>query len=259
MTHRVFSRNASSSRAIPARKIRNTILTDMATPSYWGANRPGMQAEVELAGWRLKLAKAVWTYSAYFMLVANWIFEKIGLHKQIANRVLESWSHIEVVVTATDWDNFYTLRNHPMAQPEIQELATKMLKAHNDSVPTKLEPGQWHLPFIAFTDICDALQHCQGREDEATETLCKMSAARCARVSYLNHEGKRTTIEEDLALFDRLMGGDVKHASPTEHQAKVPEVLSDWLYKPSNLRAWLQFRRTIEGETVYNYLGLHHE
>jgi hypothetical protein len=86
-----------------------------------------------------------------------------------------------------------------------------------------------------------------------------MSAARCARVSYLNHEGKRTTIEEDLALFDRLMGGDVKHASPTEHQAKVPEVLSDWLYKPSNLRAWLQFRRTIEGETVYNYLGLHHE
>lgn len=254
MTHRVFSRNAASSRAIPTKKFRQNVRKDPACPVFWGKNQSGMQADAPLTGFKLTLAKLVWFKAMYIALFLNWVFEKVGLHKQIANRILEPWMHIEVVVTATDWDNFYALRNHPMAQPEIQELARKMLEAHNASTPRVLSPGQWHLPFMNQDESLDGLTN------KDFTYLAQLSAARCARVSYLNHDGTHSTREEDLKLFSRLMGGDVKHASPTEHQARVPIDRDfnrrpgvDGFVYPSNLRGWTQHRKLIEGETIHVY------
>ena len=103
MTHRVFSRNAASSRAIPAKKIRLSVTTDPAIPIYWGKNQPGMSADEELAGWRLRLVKfLLFTVAMRFMLAINWCVEKLGLHKQIANRYLEPWFNITVVCTSTE-------------------------------------------------------------------------------------------------------------------------------------------------------------
>ena len=134
MTHRVFSRNAASSRAIPARKIRASVRREPALPVYWGANQAGMQAEAELKGLKLFFVKLLWLKAMYLMLLFNWLFEKLGLHKQIANRALEPWFNITVVCTSTEWSNFYHLRNHPKAQPEIKALAEAMLEADRKSV-----------------------------------------------------------------------------------------------------------------------------
>jgi len=244
MTHRNFSRNAASSRAIPSRKIRQSVRLDPAQPVFWGANQSGMQADAELKGWRLFLVKAGWSLAAYLMLGMSWFLEKLGLHKQLANRILEPWFNITVVCTATDWGNFYNLRNHRMAQPEIKALAEAMLDAHNQSKPRLLGLGHWHLPFIEDSDW-------MGR---SIATVRKISVARCARVSYMNHEGKRSTVEEDLALYDRLVGGEPKHASPAEHQA-MPA--GSRTATSGNFQGWVQFRKLLDRENLPHYPGLH--
>jgi hypothetical protein len=241
MTHRVFSRNAASSRAIPAKKIRASVKSDPAVPVFWGANQAGMQAQSELTGAKLFLVKLVWSGSMHLMLFMNWLLERAGLHKQIANRILEPWFNITVVCTATEWSNFYHLRNHEAAQPEIRELARVMLEAHNRSVPRPLRYGEWHLPFIDPSDQLDL------------RTAKIVSAARCARVSYLNHEGKRSSLEEDVRLFNRLLDHEPKHASPAEHQATP---LEDARQPSGNLVGWLQNRKLFENENLSNYKGL---
>lgn len=242
MTHRTFSRNAASSRAIPAKKIRRSVRVDPALPIYWGANQAGMQAEAELAGWRLWAAKGVWKLSGLLMMFMNWVLEKLGLHKQIANRILEPWFNITVVVSATNWGNFYHLRNHPKAQPEIKRLAEAMLEAQNQSIPRMLKGGQWHLPFVSDEEFIEF----------GLEKSIHMSIARCARVSYMNHEGKKSTYEEDLKLFNRLLAEDPKHASPAEHQATPIHPL-EW---SGNFLGWGQFRKLLENENLSYYPGL---
>lgn len=243
MTHRMFSRNAASSRAIPAKKMRKTMRDDMAMPIWWGANQKGMQASEELGPFKRMLAKALWVATGYGMLGINWLFEKLGLHKQIANRILEPWFNITVVVTATEWANFYALRNHPAAQPEIKALAEAMLRAHNDSVPQLIQYGEYHLPYVGVIDHL---------ETTPTELL-KVSTARCARVSYMNQSGKRSSLEEDLEMFKRLVGNTPKHASPTEHQA-FP--LEDPKERSGNLVGWAQHRKLLSDENITEYEGL---
>jgi hypothetical protein len=143
MTHRVFSRNASSSRAIPVRKLIEDLRREPAMPVFWGSNRPGMQAGDELIGDDLGQVKACWSFAMEECIHQAEMMVDRGLHKQIANRVLEPWAHINVVVTATEWDNFYALRCHPDAQPEMRALAEAMRDVMQASTPELLEIGRW--------------------------------------------------------------------------------------------------------------------
>lgn len=271
MTHRVFSRNASSSRAIPVKTMIQKVIDDPAMPVHWGKNQAGMQARDELSnelveyetetfGGTVKSlssprqeAKNQWLKARDEAIVHVNKLMDLGLHKQIANRILEPWMHIEVVCTATDFANFYALRNHPDAQPEIQALANAMLDAHSASKPIVLRPGQWHLPFVDPAEYADTNGGLLTLHSDVYRDLARRSAARCARVSYLKHDGTAASFEEDLSLYERLMGGNPKHASPTEHQAKAPESPEELAAYPSNLKGWVQFRKLHEGETVKFY------
>jgi len=278
MTHRVFSRNASSSRAIPTQKLIEQVEKDPATPVWWGKNQPGMQARQELTGENLERAKLYWNTARYAAVNHARLLDSIGVHKQLVNRILEPWQHIEVVVTSTDWANFYALRNHPDAQPEMQVLAKEMYTAHCQSTPTELGPDDWHLPFITPDDrnrVEDFVKEVEsgnvthpsmpllqniakkiGQESASQVALAAVSAARCARVSYLKHDKTPPTVTEDLDLFYRLMGGTPKHASPTEHQAcNMTFPLKN---SRSNLRNVVQFRKMIENENI-NIYGCFHE
>lgn len=241
LTHREFSRNASSSRAIPVKKILAQVWNDPALPIHWGSNQPGMQAGEELTGWRLATAKLLWGLAGKTMCAFAWGLMKLGLHKQVVNRILEPWQYISVVLTSTQWDNFFSLRDHPDAQPEIQELARAMKKAMEESIPVE---GIWHLPYIGGIEFGEALdsRNCMGRSlDDVFHYLAKLSSARCARVSYLTHDGKRPDVAKDLELFIRLVGSDPIHASPTEHQAQAAD---DVNVQSGNFRGWHQFRKT---------------
>lgn len=243
MTHRVFSRNASSSRAIPVGKLAQISLDEMVEPIVWGLNQPGMQAKMEELPTEAKEeAKKLWRYAAETCAQVSTQLADLGLHKQWANRLTEWFGHINVVVTATEWDNFFELRNHPDAQPEIKALAAAMAKALEDSTPriiqdTDTEEYEWHLPYVSMGE----------RDKYEIGVLRKLSAARCARVSYLKHDGREPNLAEDLLLYDRLVGSRPIHASPIEHQGSP---MWDEMYPhmkfSGNLRGWYQYRKLIE-------------
>lgn len=160
---------------------------------------------------------------------------KAGAHKQVVNRILEPWSHISVVVTATEWANFFALRDHKDADPTMRALAQAMKKAMKASEPKLVKQGEWHLPYIRPHEM----------ELYDTEILLMRSAARCARVSYLRHDGQMPSLSDDRRLYKQLVEGDLVHASPTEHQATPSD---DGFY--ANFRGWLQFRKFIPNEVV---------
>lgn len=244
MTHRVFSRNASSSRAIPVSKMLAMVREEPAMPIHWGKNQPGMQAKEELSVGDCSRAEALWREAA---ICASSVAERmmdLGLHKQAANRILEPFQHISVVLTTTEFDNWFELRAHPDAQPEIQFLANEMLKAMRQHIPHELQPGEWHLPYVTASERFD------GYFSDKPELLRKISAARCCRVSYLKHDGSAANIQEDLDLCDRLAGSRPIHASPFEHQG-TPDHYSSRIgyYNPhlhGNFIGWIQYRKEIE-------------
>lgn len=264
MTHRVFSRNASSSRAIPVAKVLERIRTDTATPVHWGSNKPGMQAGEELSGDDLAQVIEDWEGSALYACQMAEAMMNSGLHKQVANRVTEPFAHIKVVVTSTEWENFFHLRDHHMAQPEIHELAIQMKAAIATSEPRTLNYGDWHLPFVLDEE----------REKYDIEILKQVSTARNARVSYLNHDKSEPVIEEDIQLHAmlgvrpyhnpvrniHLEAGEPVHLSPFEHVAKCVDTGGDGFYPETwtegmthisrdgtmwsgNLREWAQYRQ----------------
>jgi len=238
MTHRVFSRNAASSRAIPIKKMIAAVRDEPAMPIYWGKNQAGMSARAQIEGPALEAARAEWQRALDNALasVERLSHSDIDLHKQLVNRILEPFSWITVIITATEWSNFFTQRCHEDAQPEIHHIAELMLAAYRESSPHEIALEQWHLPLV--------------QDDERSmdaATLCKLSVARCARVSYLTHEGTRD-IAKDIELYDRLLGGGANgHWSPFEH---VATPLVDPRIESGNLRGWKQFRKLFAQENV---------
>lgn len=248
MTHRVFSRNAASSRAIPVSKMLKQVWSDPAMPVWWGKNQAGMQAKEELTGWRLTAARKLWVLAGWVMVCFAWAFTKIGLHKQIANRILEPWMWMKTIVSATDWGNFFNLRVHPDAQPEMKVLAEVMLKAYKGSQPMQLPPDMWHLPYVTKGEWVSLAWEGPGAREDRQWVLQKLSAARCARVSYLNHDGTKPDVEKDLALWAKLV--EAPHASPFEHQA-MP-----CAGKHGNFHGWKQYRQFIPNENQPQYQGI---
>lgn len=231
MTHRAFSRNAGSSRATPVKRVLAQVWSDPAGPTHWGANQPGMQAAGEVVGWRRATAKFLWRSSGKAMCVAAWGMMKLGLHKQVANRLLEPWQYINVLVSSTDWDNFYKLRCHPDAQPEFQDLAVRMRDVLANMPQQDLLKGQWHLPYTTRDEL----------EMYGLSTTLKMSSARCARISVAPFDGN-ASIDKEVARHDLLVGSDPIHASPTEHQGQA--MVGNLMM--ANMRGFIQQRHFIE-------------
>lgn len=269
MTHRMLSRNAASSRAIPVKKMLKQVWSDPAMPVYWGANQAGMQAKAELTGWRLVAAQRLWVLAGWLMVGAAWLFSQLGLHKQIANRILEPWMWMVTIVSATDWGNLFHLRRHPDAQPEFKALADKAYEAMTASKPILLKEGQWHLPYVKHEDwefmfykmshkgTAKSCSYARGDESRiftfpgpAKEDMVpqKISAARCARVSYLNHDGTKPDIHKDLGLFEKLK--QAPHASPFEH------VATPCPGRHGNFNGWRQLRQDIPNENITSYPGI---
>jgi thymidylate synthase ThyX len=230
MTHRAFSRNAASSRAIPVDRMIRTIEENPAVPVEWGTTQKGMQAGPPLTGIQAGNAETLWLIGlAAAVRVAKDLLH-IGVHKQIANRVLEPWMHMTTLVTATEYANFFKLRAHPDAQPEFQELAYEMLEAYLSSKPQKMSLGGWHLPFI--TD--------EERNDLGIQTAAKVCTARCARTSYAKMDEIKDH-SDDIVLHDRLLKSG--HFSPFEHPAFS---LGGVTPMYGNFRGWMQYRGTVE-------------
>lgn len=262
MTYRVFSRNAASSRAIPTEKMRKLIREHPALPVFWGKNQAGMQAKEELSNEPIDLfhggqarsgstkseAQRLWLEARDLMLEYSAKLAELGLHKQLCNRITEAWMPITVLVSGTTFENLFLQRDHPDAQPEFQAVVTEMRYQYLEAQPTKLLTGMWHMPFIRAEDQFEALDRF-GRENEAAHlALKKISVGRCARVSYLTHEGTRDLME-DIKLHDKLVSTtenqEPGHFSPFEHVARALDTPA----QVGNFRGWYQYRKEFPNES----------
>lgn len=233
MTHRMFSRNASSSRARPIKKEIERILDNPAMPIYWGKNQAGMQAKEECIPQVIEQAQLKYKIAMNQALSEARALHDLGVHKQTVNRLLEPYQLMEVVVTATEWENFFNLRIHPDAQPEIIKLAYMMYKAMEESIPVETN---WHLPYLTKEEKLSCLENAVTHD-----VAMRISSARCARVSYKLHDGSETSIEKDLELASKLFDRDFPHASPAEH----PCVFNDDASLSGNLTCWESYRSII--------------
>lgn len=222
MTHRVFSRNAESNRAIPSKTLIKRVWNNPYTPLEWQKNKSGMQSSEDLSTVKKWFARKVWITSSKLACLTAFTLNKLGLHKQWANRVLNPYQWVEVIITSTEWENFFNLRCHEDAQPEIRKIAEMMRDAINGSESVERE---WHIPFA----------------DESLPVYerIKKSVEDCARVSYgqQSREGR-----SNYKLYEQLVIAKPLHASPAEHQARA--VKSKGFIR--NLRGWKMHRVELE-------------
>ena len=239
MTHRVFSRNSASSRAIPVKAMLENIRQNLAMPVHWGKNQAGMQAKEELDPVTKVGAKVHWNKSADAALFYAESLNELGTHKQIVNRITEPYQHMKVVVSATEWNNWFALRNHPDAQPEIQELAAKMVDIHFNF---DYNEDTYHIPYVTVTR--DNRFFDENDNQISLEDALKISASCCAQVSYRKND---PSLEKADMVFDRLINSKPVHASPVEHQA-FPMIPVNYIDNPLD---WFD----IEGVTHIDKYG----
>lgn len=238
MTHRVLSKNAMSSRAVPISAMIDLVRNSPAMPVRFGANQPGMQDKggehdgsvfcglgKDENGEPVELfcsGREAWEKAANE--ACDWAdrFDKAGYHKQVANRLIEPFQFMRTIVTGTDWNNFLWLRVDGDADPTIYELAKTMVRAMEASTPETLHYGQWHTPYVEHFDTgipgkfgYYVLNEDGGRVVLTEEEALAISASCCAQVSYRR---LNSTKDKALDIYGRLLSGNKVHASPFEHQ-----------------------------------------
>lgn len=287
-THRVFSRNSRSSRAVPVKKLIQEVIDNPYIPVKWGKNQKGMQAGEECdelikygeqsfkTGDKQYFVPITytnedgWLHGRDLMVELATAFSEAGYHKQIVNRLLEPWAWVDTLITSTEWDNFFGLRCHPDADPAMEKTAESIYQAYSKSTPKLLKYGEWHLPFISEEDwdIChkysdglfeaQELEHYRPSIYQSEDNLVKkLSVARCARISYKPFDGN-DSIEAELDRYDLLVGSSPVHASPAEHQATPDHYIQDvgeWAHPKlhGNFVGYIQYRKTLPNEVITKY------
>lgn len=259
-THKMLSKNSASSRAIPTKAMHESIRLSGAQPVHWGKNQPGMQAKEEITGVEQAEARLVWDLAKTSALHYSQQLSGLGVHKQLVNRITEPWMMMKTVITGTEWANFYHLRDHSDAQPEIGELAKVMHALHKRSKPQLLYPHEWHLPYVETRrDTSGTLHYLLDGKYIDLDSAKIVSASCCAQVSYRKND---TSIAKAEKIFNQLINSTPAHASPVEHQAMpmlyreewepgVTHMTRDGELWSGNLCGWIQYRKLIPNEAIW--------
>lgn len=284
LTHRDFSRNARSMRAVPVKTLLEEVRKDPFVPWHWGMNQKGMQATEECneqicigSYWEggphndreikdMVSREDAWIMEANHAADKAEAYANAGYHKQVANRIIAPYTWKDTLITSTKWANFLHLRDHSDAEPHFQDLAKMVREALLGAEFQELGLGWWHLPYIdvrTYQEVIDYLRNglqINPTDERILTVLRKVSVARCARISYRPFNGD-STIAAEVQRHDDLVASNPLHASPAEHQAK-PDIyrVTEKLYgrdpwENSKLAGnlgpgWIQYRKTLAGEYI---------
>lgn len=251
-THRVFSRNSASSRAIPTERIIEQVEADPFVPETFHARVKGMGVGDPVREEKQEAARKAWLYACEDALDAARRLNEIGIDKSRVNRLLEPFMWHTAIISSTEWDNFFALRTPPgekaredfPAQLEFQETALLMRSVMRESEPTLVQDNDWHLPLVAREEM----ETDPDLQPEDPFFWPKVSAGRCARVSYLRHEDEESPRESYLRAARLERSG---HLSPFEHVAQ-PDL---GIGEPDlgNFEGWKQLRKFLLNE--HNLVG----
>jgi thymidylate synthase ThyX len=260
-THRMLSRNSASSRAIPVKKAIKMVEEDPFIPEEFGQNKAGMSWDASLDEVKSKRSRLVWEDAMKEAIYAAGVLDEMEVHKALANRILEPFKWHTAIITATEWSNFFGLRTDANAQPEFRKIALMMQELMQYSEPVVLQPGQWHLPLVQYHEMVNEAKlptDCTGPISIDWEFWKKIAVGRCARVSYLTHDGKRE-LDKDVQLHDQLRTNG--HLSPFEHIAtpcepywnEANKLVPDMKFY-GNFRGWWQYRKEVAWESDFSKL-----
>jgi thymidylate synthase ThyX len=259
LRHRMLSRCAASSRAIPVERFIEQVMTEPYVPEHWGKNQKGMVAGDELNWVDKNHTRDVWLKARDSAVTHAQQLLSIGLHKQLTNRLLEPFQWITEVISGTEWSNFFHLRIHPDAHPDIQKTAFLMKEAMDVSQPRHVGVNQWHTP-LASLEEADQILNAQIRDASMPDLMQKVSAGRVARVSYLRHSDESDWVADVKRAETMIKHG---HMSPLEHVARPLSHNDEDKLVSSNLplnevfvgnfRGWVQYRKLIKNE--HDFLG----
>lgn len=227
-THRMLSRNSASSRAIPFKKMVHAVKSDPFIPLQWMKDHKGMQGNEFLKGFKAKLCSFFWILASRMAILMARILHMTGLTKQLCNRILEPFMWHSVLVTATEWDNFFFQRANKGADIHMQVLAHAMLDTMNSYIPVKKKEGEWHIPFqgeinddLVIPLVSPDTNSEQSLWDAVEPLFIKIATAKAARISYTSvGQEQQEDYAADIKLHDKLW--DYPHPSPFEHCAQVP-------------------------------------
>jgi thymidylate synthase ThyX len=269
-THCMLEKNSSSSRAVPIKAQCDLIKNNPAMPVHWGKNQSGMVAEQELNEDQQSEVKAIWLEAMESAVGYALKLESKHCHKQLSNRVAEPGQRMKTVISGTEWENFFYLRNHEAAQPEFAELARVMLEAKNKSTPLEIVADEWHVPYVERKFIGGVLRYFSCNQELTLEEARMVSASCCAQTSYRKSD---ESLEKAKQVFERLNIGSPDqpaHASPTTHQGtpifysklstiEFPETWCEGItHMTANSKLWsgkfqdfIQFRKLIPNEAKW--------
>lgn len=249
-THRALSKNSASSRAIPFEKMLEMVTNDPFVPIKFQKDHKGMQGTEYYEGAEHDQCVRDWLEARDYAVKAALNF-RFQITKQLRNRLLEPFMWHTIILSGTEFENFFALRAHKDAEIHICDLAYKMLDEYNKSIPKKLNPGEWHIPFGDKMDnfrvhsLLKVLGKDNATLEEIDDAKRKIAISRCARISYHNYEGK-DDYEADIKLCDRLFGNIPRHLSPTEHVAQALDNSNSF----GNFRGFKQYRYFFDDQNL---------
>ena len=228
LTHRVFSRNAQSSRAERTEKLLNRMLSQPVRPLEWRYAQKGMQPGERMIARHARACDLLWNQTMMSTLSHVRDLINFNASKELINRLLEPFLTITTILTGTEFDNFFRLRCSDDTQAEMRVLANQMKDLYEASEPRLCDYGDYHNPCVSDLPL-----------DMEPREVIKVGVARAARVSYVAHGDKRAPVE-DIALYDKLLAA--RHMSPFEHVATPGE-------GKANLVGWITHRAEVENDS----------
>jgi len=248
LRHRAASHSVKSSRAIPTHKYRAEVMENIYVPVKFGTKKKGMQAG-EPTFLTKFYGEKIWKLSSKFACFFHWMMEKFGIHKEVANRVLEPYVWVEETITveADALKEIANLRIHDDAQEDVRRIVEEMVYEMDRSTPVELNQGQWHVPYVVRRQVENEMIYTDNNGNKLTlDQAIVCSAARCARSSYANHDNSMSSYDKDIGLAKQLVGSEPMHLSPFEHQARPFTDDTEKSQYSSNFRNFFQQRKAIE-------------
>ena len=249
-THRMFSRNSASSRAIPFEKMVKMVEEDPFIPIAWQKDHKGMQGTEYFNEEESKSKIKEWLIARDNAVTQAKKLHSEGVTKQLCNRLLEPFLWHTVLLTATEFENFFKLRCpqyvinwYPKDRPEALEPTQATFKSKEQAILYTGECSNWTENDWRMSNIAQAEIHMQAlaeamwdaynkstpvflRENQwhipyrenidrdNIDDVIKIATARCARLSYMTFDNE-IDYEKDIKLHDKLIENG--HLSPLEH------------------------------------------
>lgn len=124
-THRMLSKNTSSSRAIPFKKMVESVQENPFVPIAWQKEHKGMQGTEYFTNKKdITANEKMWLHARdYAIQSAVAASRNFGITKQLCNRLLEPFMWTTMLITGSKegWYNFHSLRN-PIYEIDLDNL-----------------------------------------------------------------------------------------------------------------------------------------